>query len=101
MPWIKVIYRHPQDCDVDVLLLALAERRDKELGNPSGFAVFDRRLPDSDGEVFEYYFSPVAASACAGMLASFLPELCDKPDPEGLRIAYGDLLGTTSWDLLK
>lgn len=103
MTWVKVVFwRFANKAEsVDLDLIARAEKRDKELGDPPGFAIFDRRLPHSEGEYWEYYFSPVAASACKGMLEPFSPESCEKPDREGLRIAYGVLVGEASWDLLK
>ena len=100
--WLKIVFPFPGET-IDSWLIALAEKRDKELGDPPGFAIFDCVGPGDQGQVLTYYFSPVAASACVGMLETFLPVPCDKPDAKmpGLAVVYGDLVGTSSWDLLK
>jgi hypothetical protein len=103
--WVKISFlfpTFPDDESIEDWIVALAIKRDKELGDPPGFAIFDRMDSKGEEQTLVYYFSPVAASACAGMLEPFLPVPCDKPvRTSELAIVYGDLVGTASWDLLK
>ncbi len=102
--WVKITLPLPPDDSLfDAQLVAMAQLRDKELGSPPGFAVFDHFDARDNEQFVTLYFSPVAASACVGMLDPFSPIPCERPDAalEGLGLTYGDMVGTSSWDLLK
>ncbi|OLE54345.1 MAG: hypothetical protein AUG51_08735 [Acidobacteria bacterium 13_1_20CM_3_53_8] len=84
-----------------------AQVRDVQLGSPAGFAIFSgTEYEDENTAALCYYFSPVAATSCADILAPFSPIPCDVPDPDdpkivGFGLTYGTLQGSGSWDLLK
>ncbi|HEY0547056.1 MAG TPA: hypothetical protein VGC91_16885 [Pyrinomonadaceae bacterium] len=85
-------------------IVHLAEARHKELGSPANFAIFHSTEFSEDGrESFAvFYFSPVAAASFADILARYSAIPCDAPVPhEMFGIAFGDLHGSESWDLLK
>lgn len=85
-------------------ITALAQNIDEQAGNPKGFAIFSgwEFGEDNASTNSVLYFSPVAASLCANAIAQPLIP-CEKPDQneEGFGLAYGDLQGPSSWDLLK
>ena len=107
MSWQKLVFPFPSEESVHLAfrITALAQERDRQIGNPKGFAVFSgpEFSDDERTSTICYYFSPVAAANCADVLAPYSPVDCDKPDPEalGFSLAYGDLQGPSSWDLLK
>ena len=84
-------------------ITTIAQSIDNQTGKQKGFAIFSKweSGKDNASTSLVLYFSPVAASLCLAAIPSLAP--CDKPDAEdeGTGIAYGDLQGSASWDLLK
>lgn len=107
MSWCKIKFLSESNIvDRAFALAFLAQQRDVAINSPKGFAIFSGwEFSDDDPQVSYYtlYFSPVAASSCSDLLASFSPIPCDKPDRTKQRfgLVYGDLEGSNSWDLLK
>ena len=94
--WHKLTFplasHEPVTAAVNIIRLALDV--DERAGHPYGFAIFSGWDfgKDEESSSFVLYFTPVSSLLCAEVLQRSLTP-CEKPDRDGLGLAYAGLQG--------